>query len=61
MADEKSGKKTPMCKVGKSGDLERIKRRVRDAKFICTKCGRAARDRAYLCKPAEIQDATVKP
>lgn len=54
MADEKSGKKTPMCKVGKSGDLERIKRRVRDAKFVCSKCGRAARDRAYLCKPTEI-------
>lgn len=54
MADERKEKKTPMCKVGKSGDIERIKRRVKDAKHVCTKCGRAASDRAYLCKPTEI-------
>jgi len=51
---EKTGRKTPMCKIGKSGDLERIKKRVRGAKFICTKCGRAARDREYLCKPEDL-------
>ena len=47
-------RKTPMCKVGKEGDLERIRRRVRGANFFCAKCGRAAHDRVYLCKPTEI-------
>jgi hypothetical protein len=52
--NESPAKKTSMCKVGKSGDLDRIRRRVKDAKFFCSKCGRAARDRAYLCKPTDI-------
>lgn len=47
-------RKTPMCKIGKAGDLERIRRRVRDAKCFCAKCGRAANDRIYLCKPTDI-------
>ncbi len=47
-------RKSPMCKIGKGGDLERIRSRVRGAKFFCAKCGRAAHDRIYLCKPTGI-------
>lgn len=57
MAEQKAEgqrRKTPMCKVGREGDLERIRRRVRGSKYFCSKCGRAAHDRVYLCKPTEI-------
>jgi hypothetical protein len=57
MGEEKEsgeGRKKTMCKVGKEGDLERIRRRVRDSKYFCAKCGRAARSKVYLCKPTEI-------
>ncbi|HWR89570.1 MAG TPA: hypothetical protein VN260_04890 [Dissulfurispiraceae bacterium] len=57
MGEEKESgesKKKSMCKVGKEGDLERIRRRVRDSKYFCAKCGRAAHSKVYLCKPTAI-------
>ena len=34
--------------------LSQYKKLVRGARFICKKCGRAARDEKLLCKPTEL-------
>jgi ribosomal protein S9 len=34
--------------------LSQYKKLVRDARFICKKCGRAAYDEKNLCKPVEL-------
>jgi hypothetical protein len=31
-----------------------MKERVKDAKFICEVCGRVAKKKEYLCRPAEL-------
>ena len=43
-----------LCKIAKRGDIERVKQLVRDAAFVCKKCGRAARDQENLCEPSRI-------
>lgn len=35
-------------------DLDEYSKLVRDAKFICRKCGRAAAGEKSLCKPASL-------
>ncbi len=35
-------------------DLETYKKLVVNARFICLKCGRVARDESRLCKPTAI-------
>lgn len=52
MADKK------LCTLVKNGlqkdcpkDYEEL---VRDAKFVCKKCGRAAAKRKHLCKPKKL-------
>ncbi len=35
-------------------DLEALKEVVKDAKYICKKCGRVAKAKGYLCKPQPL-------
>jgi hypothetical protein len=46
-----------MCKW-KAADIKKdfsgFKKRVKDAKFACLKCGRVAADKKHLCKPVEL-------
>jgi transposase-like protein len=35
-------------------NLSKYKKLVRDARFICKKCGRAAHDEKSLCKPVTL-------
>ena len=37
-------------------DFDKLKMIVYPPKFICKKCGRAAIDDKYLCKPVSISD-----
>ena len=43
-----------LCKLVKRGELEKVRKLVTDAAFICTKCGRAARDKDNLCSPSPL-------
>jgi hypothetical protein len=43
-----------LCKLAKRGDLEKVRKLVKDAAFICQKCGRAARDKENLCAPSPL-------
>jgi transposase-like protein len=35
-------------------NLSKYKKLVRDARFLCKKCGRTAQDEKRLCKPVEL-------
>jgi len=35
-------------------DLDEIKKLVRNARFICKNCGRAAKDEENLCNPVSL-------
>ena len=43
-----------LCRLAKREDEELIRRIVRDARYVCRKCGRSAHDEAHLCKPVKI-------
>ena len=43
-----------LCKIAGRKDIELIRGIVKDAKFFCKKCGRAAHEALNLCKPDEI-------
>jgi hypothetical protein len=43
-----------LCKVAKRDDPELIRPLVRDARFFCRKCGRAAQVEVNLCRPMKI-------
>jgi len=43
-----------LCKIAKQEDPDRIRQLVRDARFFCRKCGRAAHDEVNLCRPVKI-------
>jgi len=46
-----------LCKWGKDDIKEgfkELKKIVGDARFICRKCARVARNQEYLCKPDEL-------
>jgi hypothetical protein len=53
-----SGKEKHLCKW----DTDRIETRidrlmkiVKDASFVCRRCGRAAKDRKWLCRPVALK------
>ena len=35
-------------------DMDELKALVRDARFICRKCGRVSNDEKALCKPEKL-------
>ena len=43
-----------ICRIIVRGDLERIKKLVKDTRFFCKNCGRAAHEKENLCNPAKI-------
>ena len=49
--------KKSICKWKKEKFKERfseLKKSMKSPKFICSKCGRAAVEKGYLCKPEEL-------
>jgi len=52
-----STKVKTLCELKKDclkENLPEYKKLVRDARFLCKKCGRAARDAERLCKPVSL-------
>jgi len=50
-------KNKPLCKWPKSGytkDLKKLTEIVQEPRFICKDCGRAAREKKWLCKSVKI-------
>jgi transposase-like protein len=51
-----AGKK--LCSLFKNGclkeDPKKYKSLVKDARYVCKKCGRAAADSKHLCKSAKV-------
>jgi hypothetical protein len=46
-----------LCKWDKDDikdDIKELKKIVADPRYICKKCGRAAKNDDYLCKPDEL-------
>ncbi len=44
-----------LCRfVGEDVDLERVKRRIQPARFVCAHCGRSAARREFLCRPEPL-------
>jgi hypothetical protein len=35
-------------------ELDRVRKIVADPKYVCRKCGRAVRDKKYVCKPVKL-------
>jgi hypothetical protein len=44
-----------ICQLAAQRDLGRIKELVKDARYFCKNCGRAAHDEDNLCNPSKIQ------
>jgi hypothetical protein len=51
---EDCSNKDHLCRIAKREDMELLRQLVRDARFSCHKCGRAAHDEKNLCKPAKL-------
>jgi len=45
---------TVLCKAVKDAQVKDLIPLVRDAKFICEKCGRAAASKKNLCSPKKL-------
>jgi len=43
-----------LCEFMEHGSLDEMRERVRNPKWICKACGRAANKKEYLCEPAEL-------
>jgi len=43
-----------ICKLAEDGKLEDIKQLVKDTKYICENCGRAANAEENLCSPIDV-------
>jgi hypothetical protein len=46
--------KDHMCEFAKHHGVDDMRVRVKDAKFICEVCGRAANSKDYLCRPTKL-------
>jgi hypothetical protein len=47
-----------LCSIKKDvlkDNISKYKKLVRDAQFVCKKCGRAAHDEKRLCKPVSLE------
>jgi hypothetical protein len=54
------GHQLHLCELATQGQttLEEFKLMVKDAKFICRTCGRAAAEELHLCDPVPLGSAT---
>ncbi len=43
-----------LCKIAGRKDFDRVRDVVKDSRYFCSKCGRAAHIDKHLCKPLEI-------
>lgn len=43
-----------LCRIIIRKDLERTRKLVKDARFFCKNCGRAAHEQDNLCNPSSI-------
>ncbi len=43
-----------LCKISRRCGPDQLRAIIRDARFFCSKCGRAAHEAGSLCKPLEI-------
>lgn len=51
------GKEKKLCKWKKEEiqtDFKKLKKLVKKPGYVCEKCGRAAKNKAVLCKPVEL-------
>ena len=46
--------KNHLCQIILERDFDRIKKLVKDTKYFCKNCGRAAHDKGNLCNPSKI-------
>jgi hypothetical protein len=49
-----SDHKEHMCEYSRHHGVKDMRERVKDPKFICEVCGRAATKKEYLCRPVEL-------
>ncbi len=45
-----------LCKLAKNDRLDKIAERARSGDYICSKCGRTASKKKYLCKAVAVED-----
>lgn len=51
----KEGKRCQhLCKLAKRDEIKQLRALVKDAAYLCTKCGRAAREPDNLCEPSRL-------
>jgi lipopolysaccharide biosynthesis regulator YciM len=51
-----SDKKKHLCKWDRIEDrMEELVKIVKSPEYVCKKCGRAARDKKWLCKPVALK------
>lgn len=43
-----------LCRIAGRKDFALIKNLVKDPRYVCTKCGRAAHSNEHLCRPEGI-------
>jgi hypothetical protein len=51
---EVSDHKDHMCEFARHHGVKEMRERVKDPKFICEVCGRAANKKEFLCRPVEL-------
>jgi hypothetical protein len=51
-SEECLGHEKHMCQLAKAEDFDVIKKLAKGAEFVCTKCGRAAKNEENLCAPS---------
>jgi hypothetical protein len=51
---KKKGHEGHICSLMGCDGVEAVARLVADARFVCTRCGRAANKKKNLCKPSKI-------
>ena len=52
--DSENCKERHLCKLVKREEFEKVRKLVKEAAYICMKCGRAARDKDNLCSPSPL-------
>ncbi|MHA1906398.1 MAG: hypothetical protein ACW98Y_03810 [Candidatus Thorarchaeota archaeon] len=43
-----------LCEFFEHGTIDEMRKRVKDPKWICKGCGRAANKKEYLCEPVDL-------